>query len=99
VRAWLHEKAVDIEERDFFQNRFSEEELRQILQGEKLSDVFSWNSPRFKALGLSTDGLNDEALLQLMLKEPRLIRRPLVKVGERLLIIGGSQQALDQAFQ
>lgn len=97
MRAWLHEKGVEIEERNFFQNLFSEDELRQFLQGEKLSEVFSWNSPSFKALGLSADSLDDEALLQLMLKEPRLIRRPLVKVGDRL-VIGGSQQALDEIF-
>ncbi|MDA0988277.1 MAG: arsenate reductase (glutaredoxin) [Chloroflexi bacterium] len=97
MRAWLHEKGVDVEERDFFQNRLCEDELRQLFKGEKLSEVFSWNSPSFKALGLSADNLDDEALMQLMLKEPRLIRRPLVKVGDRL-VVGGSQQALNEAF-
>ena len=97
MRAWLHEKGVDVEERDFFQQRFSEDELRELFHDQKLSGVFSWNSPSFKALGLAPDGLNDETLLQLMLKEPRLIRRPLVKTGDRL-IIGGAQKALDEAF-
>jgi regulatory protein spx len=97
VRAWLHEKGVDIEERDFFQQRFSEDELRQLLQGHRVSQVFSWSSPSFKALCLASDGLDDEALLQLMLQEPRLIRRPLVKIGDRL-IIGGAQKTLDEAF-
>ncbi len=97
MRAWLHEKGVDVEERDFFQQRFSEDELLHLLQGHRLWQVFSWKSPSFKALGLAPDGLNDETLLQLMLQEPRFIRRPLVKIGDRL-IIGGAQQALDEAF-
>ena len=97
MRAWLHEKGVDVEERDFFQQRFSEDELRQLLHEQNLSGAFSWNSPSFKALGLAPDGLNDEILLQLMLQEPRLIRRPLVKIGDRL-IIGGAQKTLDEAF-
>jgi arsenate reductase-like glutaredoxin family protein len=97
VRAWLHEKGVELEERDFFQDRLSEDELRQLLQGQRPSEVFSWSSPSFKALGLAADGLDDQVLLQLMLQEPRLIRRPLVKVGERL-IIGGAQKTLDEAF-
>ncbi len=97
MRAWLHEKGVDVEERDFFQDLLSEDELRLLLQGQRLSEVFSWNSPSFKALGLAPDGLADDALLQLMLQEPRLIRRPLMKVGGSL-IIGGSQKALDEAF-
>ena len=97
MRAWLHEKGVDVEERDFFQQRFSEDELRQLLHEQNLSGAFSWNSPSFKALGLAPDGLNDEILLQLMLQEPRLIRRPLVKIGDRL-IIGGVQKGLDEVF-
>ena len=98
MRAWLHEKGVELEERDFFQDRFSEDELRQLLQGQILSEVFSWKSPSFKALGLAADSLNDQELLQLMLQEPRLIRRPLIKIGERL-IVGGSQKTLDEEFQ
>ena len=86
-----------MEERDFFQDRFSEEELRQILQERKASEVFSWKSPSFKALGLSPDTLNDDDLIRLMLQEPRLIRRPLVKVAERL-VIGGSQKDLAEAL-
>ena len=53
MRAWLHEKGLELEERDFFRDRFSEDELRQLLQGERLSEVFSWSSPSFKALGVA----------------------------------------------
>ena len=74
-----------------------QDELRQLLHEQNLSGAFSWNSPSFKALGLAPDGLNDEILLQLMLQEPRLIRRPLVKIGDRL-IIGGVQKGLDEVF-
>ena len=97
MRAWLHEKGVELEQRDFFQDRFSEDELRQLLQGRQSSEVFSWNSPSFKALGFASDSLNDQELLQLMLQEPRLIRRPLIKIGERL-IVGVAQKTLDEAF-
>ena len=97
MRAWLHEKGVELEERDFFRDRFSEDELRQLLQGERLSEVFSWSSPSFKALGVAAGSLDDQELLQLMLQEPRLIRRPLIKIGNRL-IVGGVQKTLDEAF-
>ena len=98
MRAWLHEQGIELEERDFFQERFSEEELRRLLQGTRLPEVFSWSSPSFKALGVGRDNLDDERLLHLMLQEPRLIRRPLLRVGERL-IIGGDQKALEEAFK
>lgn len=59
--------------------------------------IFSWRSPSAKPLGLSEATANDEALLALMLREPRLIRRPIVLVGEQP-IIGGDPKALAQAL-
>ena len=97
MRAWLHEKGIDPEERDFFQQPFSRDELLQLLQGHELSEAFAWNSPSFKSLGVSRDSLDDDGLLRLMLQEPRLIRRPLVRLGDRL-VIGGSQRALEEAL-
>ncbi len=97
MRAWLREKGIDIEDRDFFQDRLSEDELLLLLQGRNVAEIFSWTSPSFKALELAPSELDDDALLQLMLQEPRLIRRPLIKIGDKL-IIGGSQNVLDKAF-
>ena len=97
MRAWLHENGFETEDRDFFQDRFNEAELRELLGGRKPADVFSWNSPSFKALGRPADSLSDEELVQLMLDEPRLIRRPLVMVNGQL-VIGGSQKALEAAL-
>ena len=98
MRAWLHEKGVELEERDFFQDRFGEDELRQLLQGQRLSEVFSWNSPSFKKLGVSREDLDDEALIRLMLGEPRLIRRPLVKIGAKV-VVGTDKAAMERALR
>jgi arsenate reductase-like glutaredoxin family protein len=97
VRAWLHEKGVDVEERDFFRDPLSEVELSNLLGDRNPSQVFAWGSPSFKALGVPREALDDTELIRLMLQEPRLIRRPLIEAdGE--LIIGGAQKALDEAF-
>ena len=97
MRAWLHEKGLETEDRDFFQEKFTESELRQLIEGRKPADVFSWNSPSFKALGRPADSLSEDEMVQLMLGEPRLIRRPLVVVNGQL-VIGGSQKALEAAL-
>ena len=97
MRAWLHEKGVETDDRDFFQDKFTESELRQIIEGHEPADVFSWNSPSFKALGRPAESLSEEEMVQLMLEEPRLIRRPLVVVNGQL-VIGGSQKALEAAL-
>ena len=97
MRAWLHENNIDFEERDFFKDRFDADELRGLLSGASVSDAFAWNSPSFKDLGLAASELDDAKLLDLMLQEPRLIRRPLVSVEGRL-VIGASQRALEEAL-
>ena len=84
-------EGVELDERDFFKDPLSEEELRGLLQGANVSDVFSWNSPSFKKLGLDRDSLSDDRLVAMMLEEPRLIKRPL------LLIDGNLVQGRDKA--
>jgi len=88
---------VELEERDFFQNPLTESELRGLLGGRAPSVIFSWNSPSFKKMGVTRESLSEDELLRLMLKEPRLIRRPLIAVGERL-IAGGDKKAIREAF-
>ena len=97
MRAWLHENNIEFEERDFFKDRFDADELRGLLSGVSVSNAFAWNSPSFKDLGLTASDLDDAKLLDLMLQEPRLIRRPLVSVEARL-VIGASQRALEEAL-
>lgn len=88
---------MELNERDFFQDPFSEEELRRLIGDRSPSEVFSWNSPSFKKLGLNRDDLGDDRLVELMMGEPRLIRRPLVRVGDEL-IIGADRKALERLF-
>ena len=97
MRAWLHENNIEIEERDFFKDKFDADELRSLLSSVRVSDAFAWNSPSFKDLGLAAAELDDDRMLELMVQEPRLIRRPLVSAEGRL-VIGASQKALEEAF-
>jgi arsenate reductase len=71
---------VEINERDFFKNPFNQSEIEELLQGKPASEMFNFRSPSFKHLGLERDKLSDEELIGLMLKEPRLVRRPVVRI-------------------
>ncbi len=62
-----------------------------------VSEIFSWKSPSFKALGISPADLTEDRLVELILKEPRLIRRPLVRIGNQLLV-GGNLKDLDRVI-
>ena len=82
----LSQEGVEVEERDFFRDPFSEDELRGLLKGDPPSEIFSWRSPSVKKLGLDRDALSDDDLVRLMVEEPRLVRRPLLEVDGRLVV-------------
>ena len=46
--------------------------------------MFNFRSPSFKNLGLDRESLSDDQLIDLMLKEPRLVRRPVVRIGNEV---------------
>ena len=86
-----------MEERDFFKDPFSDAEIRGLLRGRPANEIFSWKSPSFKALGLDPGNLSDDDLVRLMLQEPRLIRRPMVRIGEEL-VVGSNTKDLEKAL-
>ena len=93
----LLQRGLDLEERDFFKEPFSEAEINELAALVPLSDLFAWRSPSLKKLGLAGQELPDAELLKLMLQEPRLIRRPVTRLGDKLLI-GSNQKVLEQAL-
>jgi arsenate reductase-like glutaredoxin family protein len=46
--------------------------------------MFNFRSPSFKKIGVDRNKLGDSDLIKFMLQEPRLIRRPLVRIGEEV---------------
>ena len=88
---------MELDERDFFKEPFSGDELRALIGERSPSEVFSWKSPSFRKLGVDRGALDDEQLIAMMLEEPRLIRRPLIRVGHEL-IIGSSTETLSKAL-
>jgi arsenate reductase-like glutaredoxin family protein len=75
---------VEINDRDFFKDTFTRAEIEELLQGKPVSEMFNFRSPSFKKLGLEKDKLSDSELIELMLKEPRLVRRPVVRIDGKV---------------
>ena len=73
-----------IDERDFFKDPFSRAEIDELLHGKPASEMFNFRSPSFKQMGLERDKLSDDELIDLMLREPRLVRRPVVRIGDKI---------------
>lgn len=86
MKAELSQAGFHCEMRDFFSEPLSSEELQHILSGDDPSELFSWRSPSFRKLGLDKSELTPSRMLELMLSEPRLIKRPIVVYGDQRLI-------------
>lgn len=71
--------------------------MRRLLGDTQASAIFSYRSPSVKKMGLKPDELSEDDLIRLMLEEPRLIRRPLIKVGDRL-VVGTDKKAMAELF-
>jgi arsenate reductase-like glutaredoxin family protein len=96
----LVQNGYAVEERDYFKDQFTETELRELVSelGEPgVSGIFAARSPSLKKMGLNVADLSDERKLALMLEEPRLVRRPIVRLGDRL-IVGASLKAMTEAL-
>jgi arsenate reductase-like glutaredoxin family protein len=89
------QKGLELEERDYFKDPLSREELQELSSLSSLTDLFAWRSPSFKKLGLTAVEVSEDEMLRLMLEEPRLLRRPVTRVGDKL-IIGSSPKLLEQ---
>ncbi len=92
------QKSIPFNERDFFKTPFTRAEIEKLLDGKPASDMFSFKSPSFKKLGLAPENLDNDKLLELMLKEPRLVRRPVVRIG-RNVYFGADRKKLESLIQ
>jgi len=89
---------LTLRERDFFSQPLSLEELRDLLKGTEPAEAFAWRSPRAKALGLAANSPPADAeLLRMMLDTPHLLRRPVIRIGKRV-IFGFDKPKLEAAL-
>jgi arsenate reductase/regulatory protein spx len=84
----LGQSGVDYEKREFFKERFTVDELRSLLKSVGLtpSDVLSTRSRVYKARNLADANLSEDQILDLMVEEPTLLRRPIVINGDRVVV-------------
>jgi Spx/MgsR family transcriptional regulator len=84
----LKESGVQYERREYFKDRFTKDELRGLLAsaGLTVGDVISTRSTPYKQHELANKTLSDDEILDLMVEDPRLLRRPIVISDEKFVI-------------
>ena len=92
----LSRRKVAFTARDLFKQPLSAAEIRALAgrAPDGVRSLLSTRSTQYKALGLDQKKVGDAQLVALMVKEPRLLRRPLVQAGDRL-VIGFDREALE----
>jgi arsenate reductase-like glutaredoxin family protein len=84
--------------RDIFKQPLDEAEIRELARlAGGAAAIFSWRSPSARSLALNPKTAAEDELVGLMAREARLLRRPLVTIGERVLP-GADPQSLAAAF-
>jgi arsenate reductase/regulatory protein spx len=84
---WLKQNKVSFDERHLFKNTPSVEELREILKLTKAGteEILATRSQTFKSLKVNIDELSTNEMLQLLVDNPKLLKRPLVTDGKKLI--------------
>jgi Spx/MgsR family transcriptional regulator len=86
ARKWLAGHGIATRERELFKEPLSAAEITALLGARPLSEVVSTRSPAYRARGLHLVPASDAELLRQLTEEPRLLRRPLLRVGDDLLV-------------
>ena len=79
-----------IQERDYFKEPLSEEEVREMATLAGIDQIFARRSPSLKQMGLAGQDLSEDEMVRLMLQEPKLVRRPMMRVGDQIFCGGGA---------
>lgn len=91
------ELKTDLDERDYAKQPLTRLELEDLFAGREPRDFLNPKSPAFKSLGLKGKTLTEKQALDLMAKEPNLIKRPLIIIGHEI-ITGFDRDALRKAL-
>src|SRR4029079_17162779 len=88
VHAALRDAGVDFEAVDYYTDPIPKTKLRELLRkmGIPASALLRTQEETYKQLRLGEKDLTDDQILDLMVKHPDLIQRPIVEKGSRAIL-------------
>lgn len=99
AKDWLAEQGISYEERHLYKNPPSVDELMAIIKktNNGTEEILSTRSQFYKDLDVDVEDLKVSELLELLAKEPKLLKRPILTDGDNI-VIGYNKNALEQYF-
>ncbi|PWF99830.1 transcriptional regulator Spx [Levilactobacillus bambusae] len=95
ARAWLKEHDIPFKERNIKSKPLNANEIKEILRLTEngSEDIISTRSNIFKKLAIDMDGLSVSQLIDLVVKYPDLIKRPII-FDDRRLEVGYNEEEI-----
>ena len=95
TKKWLKANQVSFKERHLFRDTPTVVELKKILTltTEGIDEILATRSEAYKRLQVNIDEMSLSDVIQLLTEEPKLLRRPILLNGKRL-VIGHNEDAL-----
>ncbi len=84
----LKDSGHPFESINYYETPFTKARLKGLLKkaGLKARDVLRTKEEIYKTLGLAKKDLSEDDLLDLMIKHPDLVQRPIVEKGETVIL-------------
>jgi arsenate reductase (glutaredoxin) len=94
VYAALEESGVDFDAVDYYVDPIPKGKLTELLKkmNMRAADLLRTREPIYKTLKLGDRQLTDDEILDLMVRYPDLIQRPIVENGKRAIIARPAQR-------
>ncbi|GGF08036.1 regulatory protein MgsR [Halobacillus andaensis] len=95
TKSWLTTQGVKFDEQHLFRETPTVDELKQILTltTNGIDEILAKRSKEFKELNIEVEDLTVSEFLQLVNEKPKLLRRPILTDGEKL-VIGYNEEGL-----
>jgi Spx/MgsR family transcriptional regulator len=88
TKKWLSAHSVNVQERHLFRETPTRQELFTLLSmtSEGLDELLATRSRTFKSLNVDVEDMPLSAVVDLIIQEPKLLRRPILTDGETIVV-------------
>ena len=82
----MQAKTIDFEEREYGKHPLSEKELREIIGDDPIEPFLNTRTPLYRERNMKQKPPARDEAIKLMLKDPNLLRRPVIIKGKNKLM-------------
>lgn len=81
----MQSKKIEFDEREYGKNPFTEKELREIIGNDPIEPFLNTRTPLYRERNMKQKPPSKDEAVKLMLKDPNLLKRPIIVKGKKKL--------------